>query len=163
MLGQLALERAPSLDVEGAVDRLVGEAHRLIVGVFDSKPTGDLLGGVVVAKALLGTDVSLRPVYTAPTEAGAKERFVEFTTIWGERYPGIIRLWENAWAEFVPFLAFEVEVRRVIFSTNAVESLNARFRRAIQARGHFPTDQAALKCLYLTLRSLDPTGRGRTV
>lgn len=70
--------------------------------------------------------------------------------------PGIVRLWENAWAEFVPFLAFEVEVRRVIFSTNAVESLNARFRRAVRARGHFPTDQAALKCLYLTLRSLDP-------
>jgi putative transposase len=67
----------------------------------------------------------LRSVYTAPTEAAAKERFVEFTGAWGERYPGIVRLWEQAWAEFVPFLAFEVEVRRVIFSTNAVESLNA--------------------------------------
>lgn len=85
---------------------------------------------------------ALRPVYTAPTEPAAKERFVEFTSVWGDRYPGIVRLWENAWAEFVPFLAFEVEVRRVIFSTNAVESLNARFRRAIRARGHFPTDQA---------------------
>jgi putative transposase len=103
----------------------------------------------------------LRPVYTAPTEAAAKERFVEFASTWGERYPGIVRLWETAWAEFVPFLAFEVEVRRVIFSTNAVESLNARFRRAVRARGHFPSDQAALKCLYLTVRSLDPTGRGR--
>jgi transposase-like protein len=103
----------------------------------------------------------LRPIYTAPTEAAAKERFVEFTATWGERYPGIVRLWENAWAEFVPFLAFEVEVRKVIFSTNAVESLNARFRRAVRARGHFPSDQAALKCLYLTLRSLDPTGAGR--
>jgi putative transposase len=103
----------------------------------------------------------LRPIYTAPTEAAAKERFVEFVATWGERYPGIVRLWENAWAEFVPFLAFEVEVRRVIFSTNAVESLNARFRRAVRTRGHFPSDQAALKCLYLTLRSLDPTGRGR--
>lgn len=104
---------------------------------------------------------ALRPVYTAPTEAAARDRFGEFAAVWGERYPEIIRLWENAWAEFVPFLAFEVEVRRIIFSTNAVESLNARFRRAIRARGHFPTDQAALKCLYLTLRSLDPTGRGR--
>ena len=103
----------------------------------------------------------LRPIYTAPTETAAKERFVEFSAAWGERYPAIIRLWENAWAEFVPFLAFEVEVRKVIFSTNAVESLNARFRRAVRARGHFPSDQAALKCLYLTLRSLDPTGRGR--
>lgn len=78
---------------------------------------------------------ALRPVYTAPIEAAAKERFVEFTSVWGDRYPGIVRLWENAWAEFVPFLAFEVEVRRVIFSTNAVESLNARFRRAVRARG----------------------------
>jgi len=108
---------------------------------------------------------ALRPVYTAPTEAAAKERFIEFAATWGERYPGIVRLWENAWAKFVPVLAFEVEVevevRRVIFSTNAVESLNARFRRAVRARGRFPSDQAALKCLYLTLRSLDPTGQGR--
>src|SRR4029450_662238 len=102
---------------------------------------------------------ALRPIYTAPTEAAAKERLSEFTATWGERYPAIVRLWENAWAEFTPFLAFEGEVRKVIFSTNAVESLNARFRRAVRARGHFPSDQAALKCLYLTLRSLDPTGR----
>ena len=67
----------------------------------------------------------------------------------------------TAWAEFVPFLAYELEVRRVIFSTNAIESLNARFRRAVRARGHFPNEQAALKCLYLVIRSLDPTGRGR--
>jgi putative transposase len=86
---------------------------------------------------------ALRPIYTAPTEAAAKERLSEFTATWGERYPAIVRLWENAWAEFTPFLAFEVEVRKVIFSS------------------HFPSDQAALKCLYLTLRSLDPTGRGR--
>ena len=104
---------------------------------------------------------ALRPVYTAPTEAAARERFTEFSVEWGAKYPGIIRLWESAWAEFVPFLAFELEVRRVIFSTNAIESLNARFRRAVRARGHFPSDQAAIKCLYLTLRSLDPTGRGR--
>jgi len=104
---------------------------------------------------------ALRPVYTAPTEAAARERFAEFTAVWGAKYPGIIRLWDNAWAEFVPFLAFELEVRRVIFSTNAIESLNARFRRAVRARGHFPNEQAAIKCLYLALRSLDPTGRGR--
>lgn len=55
----------------------------------------------------------------------------------------------------------ELEVRRVIFSTNSVESLNTRFRRAVRARGHFANEQAALKCLYLALRSLDPTGRGR--
>lgn len=103
---------------------------------------------------------ALRPVYTAPTEAAAKERFVEFTEAWGARYPAIVRLWENAWAEFVPFLAFDAEIRKVICSTNAVESVNARIRRAVKARGHFPNEQAALKCVYLAIRSLDPTGTG---
>lgn len=103
----------------------------------------------------------LRPVYTAVTEAVSKERFGEFTAKWGSRYPAITRLWENAWSEFVPFLDYDTEIRRVICSTNAIESVNARYRRAIRARGHFPTEQAALKCLYLVTRSLDPTGKGR--
>ncbi len=62
-------------------------------------------------------------------------------------------LWENTWAEFVPFLEYDVEVRRVICSTNAIESINARCRRAIKARGHFPNEQSAMKCLYLLTRS----------
>jgi transposase-like protein len=103
----------------------------------------------------------LRQVYTAPTEAAAKERFVEFTATWAGQYPAIVRLWENAWSEFVPFLDYDLEIRKVICSTNAVESINARYRRAVRARGHFPTEQAALKCLYLVTRSLDPTGKGR--
>jgi putative transposase len=80
---------------------------------------------------------------------------------WEKRYPAIIRLWENAWAEFVPFLQFDREIRTVICTTNAIESINARLRRAVNARGHFPTEQAALKCLYLAIMSLDPTGKGR--
>ena len=103
----------------------------------------------------------LRPVYTAPLEAAARERFAEFDSKWGKRYPAITKLWENAWSEFVPFLDYDVEIRRVICSTNAIESINARYRRAVRARGHFPNDTAALKCLYLVTRSLDPTGRGR--
>jgi putative transposase len=103
----------------------------------------------------------LRPVYTAPNEQAAKERFGEFTANWGEQYPAIVRLWENAWSEFAPFLDYSSEIRRVIYSTNAIESLHARMRRATRARGHFPNEQAALKCLYLAVRSLDPTGRGR--
>jgi putative transposase len=74
----------------------------------------------------------------------------------------MIRLWRNAWNEFIPFLDYDVEVRAVICSTNAIESLNARYRRAVRARGHFPTEQAAMKCLYLVTRSLDPTEAGRT-
>ena len=62
----------------------------------------------------------IRPVYTAATEAAAKERFTEFTEKWGAQYPAITQLWENAWSEFVPFLDYDVEIRRVICSTNAV-------------------------------------------
>jgi putative transposase len=108
-----------------------------------------------------GIAKALKPVYTAPTEAAAKERFGEFTEAWGGRYPAIVRLWDNAWAEFVPFLSFDPEIRRVICSTNAIESVNARIRRAVKARGHFPNEQAALKCVYLAVMSLDPTGQGR--
>ena len=103
----------------------------------------------------------LRPIYTAPTEAAALEALAAFAASWEARYPAIIRLWEHAWAEFVPFLAFDLEIRTVIATTNAIESLNARFRRSVKARGHFPNEQAALKHLYLTVVSLDPTGRGR--
>lgn len=70
-------------------------------------------------------------------------------------------MWENAWAEFVPFLAFDAEIRTVVCSTNAIESVNARIRRAVRARGHVPTEAAALKCVYLAVMSLDPTGQGR--
>lgn len=100
----------------------------------------------------------IKPVYTAATTQAAAARFDEFTDKWGGRYPAIIKLWQAAWNEFIPFLDYDVEIRRVICTTNAIESLNARFRRAVRARGHFPTDQAALKCLYLVARSLDPTG-----
>ena len=103
----------------------------------------------------------LRPVYTAVNEADAKERFSEFARKWRSRYPAAVKLWESAWVEFVPFLDYDVEIRKVIATTNSIESLNARYRRAVRARGHFPTDQAALKCLYLVTRSLDPTGRGK--
>jgi putative transposase len=104
---------------------------------------------------------ALKPVYTAATEEAALERFSEFCEDWGEKYPAIVRLWENAWTEFVPFLAFDVEIRKIICTTNAIESINARIRRAVKARGHFPNEQAALKCVYLALMALDPKGTGR--
>ncbi|MGR6999419.1 IS256 family transposase [Yinghuangia aomiensis] len=103
----------------------------------------------------------LRPVYTAPSEDAALERFMEFTETWGKKYPAIVRLWESAWAEFVPFLAFDAEIRTIICTTNAIESVNARLRRAVRARDHFPSDTAALKCLYLALIALDPTGTAK--
>ena len=104
---------------------------------------------------------ALRPVCTAPSEAAALDAFAQFAGTWEARYPAIVKLWESAWAEFVPFLGFDKEIRTLICTTNAIESLNARFRRSVKARGHFPTEQAALKHLYLVIISLDPTGRGR--
>jgi transposase-like protein len=104
----------------------------------------------------------IKPIYTAVNATTARAAFDDLADKWGARYPAVIRLWDNAWAEFIPFLDYNVEIRRVICSTNAIESLNARYRRAVKARGHFPNEQAALKCLYLVTRSLDPTGTGRT-
>ena len=86
----------------------------------------------------------LRPIYTAPSEAAALAALDALDEKWGARYPAMINLWRNAWTEFVPFLDYDVEIRRVICSTNAIESLNARYRRAVKARGHFPSEQAAM-------------------
>lgn len=104
---------------------------------------------------------ALKPVYTAATESAAQERFLEFAEAWGGKYPAIVRLWENSWAEFVPFLGFDPEIRKIVCSTNAIESVNARIRKAVRARGHFPNEQAALKCVYMAVMALDPTGTGR--
>ncbi|WSK91380.1 IS256 family transposase [Streptomyces sp. NBC_01278] len=104
---------------------------------------------------------ALKPVYTAPTEDAATERFLEFQEECGHKYPAIVRLWENTWAEFVPFLQFDTEIRRIVCTTNAIESVNARIRKAVRTRGHFPNEQAAIKCVYMAIMSLDPTGQGR--
>lgn len=103
----------------------------------------------------------IKPIYTAPSPDAALVALDELEEKWGKKYRALIRLWRNAWQEFTPFLDYDTEIRKMICSTNAIESLNARYRRAIRARGHFPTEQAALKCLYLVTRSLDPTGTGR--
>jgi putative transposase len=103
----------------------------------------------------------VKPIYTAATPTAAETARDQMLDHWSKKYPAIRSLWLNAWERFIPFLDYDVEIRKVICSTNAIESLNARFRRSIRARGHFPNEQAALKCLYLTVRSLDPTGRGQ--
>jgi transposase-like protein len=98
----------------------------------------------------------LREIYTAATVDAATARFAEFAEHWRDRYPAMIAAWERAWDDFVPFLAFPVELRQIVYTTNAIESLNARFRKAIRHRGHFPTEQAALKVLYLVATQRRP-------
>jgi putative transposase len=95
----------------------------------------------------------LRAIYTAPTVGAAEAQFAEFSETWKPIYPAIIQSWEQAWNEFVPFLEFPLELRKIVYTTNAIESLNARFRRAVRHRGHFPNEQAAMKVLYLVATS----------
>jgi transposase-like protein len=104
----------------------------------------------------------LKPIYQADTPDAAAAALDRLDAKWGKQYPAMIRLWRSAWSEFIPFLDYDVEIRKVICSTNAIESLNARYRRAVRARGHFPNEQAAMKTLYLVTRSLDPKGTGQT-
>jgi putative transposase len=95
---------------------------------------------------------ALKEVYRARTaELGqaALETFDEGP--WGRKYPVIAQTWRRHWAEVIPFYAFPAEVRRIIYTTNAIEALNAKLRRAVRARGHFPTDDAVLKLLFLVL------------
>lgn len=98
----------------------------------------------------------LKKIYTATTVEAAKVLFDEFSQEWKPIYPAMIASWENSWAEFVPFLEFPVELRQIVYTTNAIESLNARFRRAVRHRGHFPNEQAAMKVLYLVAQQYRP-------
>jgi putative transposase len=96
----------------------------------------------------------LRPIYTAADEAAAAAALENFAAAWGQRYPAIVRLWRAHWTEFIPFLAFPPEVRKVIYTTNLIESMNSRLRKVTRNRGQFPSEQAALKVLYLAVRNL---------
>jgi putative transposase len=98
---------------------------------------------------------SLRPIYTAVDETAAAAALEAFAERWGRRYPAIVRLWRSHWAEFTPFLAFPPDVRRVIYTTNLIESINSRLRKVTRNRGQFPSEQAALKVLYLAVRNLE--------
>jgi hypothetical protein len=86
----------------------------------------------------------IKPIYTAVNATAARAAFDELADKWAGRYPAVIRLWDNAWTEFIPFLDYDVEIRQVLCSTNAIESLNARYRRAVKAHGHFPNEQTPL-------------------
>ncbi|WP_396201653.1 IS256 family transposase [Gemmatimonas sp.] len=97
---------------------------------------------------------ALRPIYTAVSAEAAETALRDFAAgPWGQKHPTIVQSWQRAWAQVIPFFAFPPAVRRVIYTTNAIESLHMRLRKIIKTRGHFPTDEAALKLLWLALQN----------
>lgn len=99
----------------------------------------------------------MRPVYTAVNEAAAKAALENMRREFGKKAPGMIAAWERSWDEFAPFLKFDAAIRKVIYTTNAIESMNFQLRKITKNRGHFPDDDAAVKLLYLGIRNI--TGR----
>jgi putative transposase len=100
---------------------------------------------------------ALRPVYTAVNEAAARAALEQLRASFGKKAPGVIAVWERAWEQFIPFLQFDTAIRKVIYTTNAIESMNYQLRKITRNRGHFPDDDAAMKLLYLGIRNI--TGR----
>jgi len=98
---------------------------------------------------------ALRPVYTAASDAAAMAELDAFAAgPWGQKYPTIVQSWRRAWEHVIPFFAFPPEVRRIIYTTNAIESLHMQLRKIIKTRGHFPSDEAATKLIWLALRNV---------
>lgn len=97
---------------------------------------------------------ALKPIYTAPTAEAAEAAMDDFEIEWGDQYPGIVRTWRAAWEQFTPFLRFSPEIRKIVYTTNMVESINFQLRKVTKTRGHFPTDQSALKLLRLAARNI---------
>ena len=100
---------------------------------------------------------SLRPIYEAVNEAAAQQALNELKHDWGQKYTGLISTWERAWEEFIPFLEFHPAIRKVIYTTNMIESMNYQLRKITKTRGHFPSVDSAIKLLYLGIRNI--TGR----
>jgi transposase-like protein len=98
---------------------------------------------------------ALRPIYAAANESAARQALQDFAEgPWGVKYPTIVQSWQRAWEHVTPFFVFAPEIRRVIYTTNAIESLNMQLRKIIKTRGHFPNDEAAIKLLWLALRNI---------
>jgi len=99
---------------------------------------------------------ALKGVYRAKDAADGEAALAAFEAgAWGQKYPAIGQSWRRAWSEVIPFYAFHPDVRRLIYTTNAIEALNSKLRRAVRARGHFPTDEAAMKLLFLVLNKAE--------
>jgi transposase-like protein len=98
---------------------------------------------------------AIKPIYTAASAEAAQSELDAFEQgAWGQKFPTVVAAWRRAWARVIPFFAFPPAVRRVIYTTNAIESINARLRKIIKTRGHFPSDDAASKLIWLALRNI---------
>ena len=102
---------------------------------------------------------AMRVIYTAPSIEAAELALADMDKTHGAQYPGVIDVWRHAWNEFIPFLEFPPELRKVVYTTNLIESINYQFRKITKTRGHFPSDEAAMKLLYLGIRNIS-TQRG---
>jgi len=111
----------------------------------------------VIWKERKAVCADLRAVYTAPTVEAAEAALDDFDAKWGERYPMVATAWRRRWAEITPFLRFPPEMRRAIYTTNAIEALNRQVRKVTKTRGAFPSDDAAMKLLYLALQNAAKT------
>ena len=101
----------------------------------------------------------LRSIYSAPTADLAAEALDHFDEKWMDKYPSIAPAWRRAWQEVIPFFAFDPAIRKIIYTTNAIESLNRVIRKTIKTRGSFPTEEAATKLIYLAIRNFEKGGR----
>lgn len=103
-----------------------------------------------------GMVTQLKEIYTAPTVEAAETALLGFAdSAIGKRYPAAVATWERAWERFIPFLAFPVEIRKIIYTTNAIESFNYQIRKIIKNRGHFPTDDAVIKLIWLAIADIE--------
>lgn len=129
----------PQATVQTCVVHLIRAAMRF-VNYKDRKPVA----------------AALKPIYTAADEDAALQALEEFTdSPWGARYPTAVRTFQDAWDRFTPFLAFPPMLRRVIYTTNSIESLNYQLRKIIKNRGHFPSDDAVVKLLWLSICNIE--------
>lgn len=102
-----------------------------------------------------GLAAAIRPIYTAPSAEAAQAELEAFAAgPWGRKFPTVCTAWRNAWDRVIPFFAFPPDIRKVIYTTNAIENINSQLRKIIKTRGHFPTDDAATKLLWLALRNI---------
>jgi len=102
-----------------------------------------------------GLAAAIKPIYTAASAEAAQAELDAFEQgEWGKRFPTVVGAWRRAWDRVIPFFAFPPAVRKVIYTTNAIESVNAQLRKIVKTRGHFPTDEAATKLLWLALRNI---------